>query len=553
MDRKQGNEAVRPLAVRLLEALKARGARAVFGVPGDYALALFAAVEQSRILPLVTLSHEPAVAFAADAAARAVGSFGVAMATYGAGALNLVNGVAAAYAERSPLVVISAAPPHPPAGLALLPHHQVRARDSQLRIFREVTCAQAVLDDPATAPAEIARVLAEGRRRSLPVYFEIPSDLADAPCRAVPAAPDDAGDDGAVRECAAEIAARVMDARNPVIMIGVEVRRHGAEADVAELARRTHVPVVTSFMGRGVASSQGIAIAGSYLGHAGDAAVTKLVEESDALVLLGVILSDTNLGVATDRLDLRRVVHAFGGEVRIGHHVYPDLPLKDLVAALGRVLPVSRSRPTSPSTPPVPSAFVPDDAPVRASDVAAALNARFAGRDFPPVVCDVGDSLFISLELHCGDLAAQGYYASMGFAVPAAIGLQQVTGARPLVLVGDGAFQMTGWELGNCQRYGLDPVVIVLNNRSWGMLQLFAPGARFNTLSDWHMADMAASLGGDGTRVSTKRALAEALDAALARRGRFQLIEVMLEPGETSQALHRFAAALAAHKAAVAA
>ena len=87
------------------------------------------------------------------------GALGVAVITYGAGALNMVNAVAQAYAEKSPLVVISGAPGAREGKLGLSLHHQVKTLDSQLRIYRELTCAQAVLDDPETAHDEIARVL----------------------------------------------------------------------------------------------------------------------------------------------------------------------------------------------------------------------------------------------------------------------------------------------------------------------------------------------------------------------------------------------------------
>ena len=98
------------LGQALLTALKEHGARQVFGIPGDFVLTFFKVIEESGILPLHTLSHEPAVGFAADAAARVAGGLGVAVVTYGAGALNTLNPVAAAYAEKSPLVLISGAP-----------------------------------------------------------------------------------------------------------------------------------------------------------------------------------------------------------------------------------------------------------------------------------------------------------------------------------------------------------------------------------------------------------------------------------------------------------
>src|SRR5574338_342736 len=143
------------LAAQLLTALRNHGARAVFGIPGDFALPLFTVIERSGVLPLHTLSHEPAVGFAADAAARMGGGVGVAAATYGAGALNLVNAIAGAYAERSPVVVLSAAPSRAERLGGLLVHHQVRTHETQLRIFEEITCDQAVLDDPVTAPRSI--------------------------------------------------------------------------------------------------------------------------------------------------------------------------------------------------------------------------------------------------------------------------------------------------------------------------------------------------------------------------------------------------------------
>jgi indolepyruvate decarboxylase len=124
--------------------------------------------------------------------------------------------------------------------------------------------------------------------------------------------------------------------------------------------------------------------------------------------------------------------------------------------------------------------------------------------------------------------------------VPAGLGLQAASGERPLVLVGDGAFQMTGVELGNCRRYGWDPIVVVFNNRSWEMLRTFQPESAFTTLDDWHYADMAASLGGEGVRVQTRRELRDALARAASRRGRFQLIDALIPPGVLSSTLQRF-------------
>ncbi|MBS0594926.1 MAG: indolepyruvate/phenylpyruvate decarboxylase [Proteobacteria bacterium] len=533
------------LTERLLHALRARGATEVFGIPGDFALPLFGEIERSGVLPLYTLSHEPAVGFAADAASRMRGGLGVAAVTYGAGALNLVNAVAGAYAERVPLVVLSGAPAAHEAASGLLLHHQVKALDSQWRVFAEITAAQARLDDMAAAPRQIAEVLDAALRLSRPVYLEIPRDMPARPCAELPLLASPQPDADAIDACVDELLARLRGASRPVLMAGVEVRRYGLEGRVAELARRLRVPVVTSFMGRGLLSDTAVPPLGTYIGLAGDPALSAQVEGSDALLLLGVIVSDTNFAVSAKAIDLRHAIVALDGQVAIGYHHYLDVPLPRLVERLlDRLADVEPAPPAAPPAAGPRAAAAADDAAVRPADVAAALGALMARAGPLPLACDVGDCLFTAMELTQGALIAPGYYATMGYGVPAGLGLQAATGQRPVVLVGDGAFQMTGWELGNARRWGWDPIVIVFNNASWEMLRAFQPQSAFNDLGVWDFASMAAGMGGDGHRVTTRAELQAALAKAHATRGRFQLLDVRLAPGAQSPTLERFVAAV---------
>ena len=184
-----------------------------------------------------------------------------------------------------------------------------------------------------------------------------------------------------------------------------------------------------------------------------------------------------------------------------------------------------------------------DDALVVPSDIAAAVNDLFARHGAMPIAADMGDCLFTAMEIEHTEVVAPGYYTGMGYGVPAGLGgCAALAPRRPLILVGDGAFQMTGIELGNCHRYGWDPIVVVFNNRSWEMLRVFQPESRFNDLDDWHFAGLADQLGGEGRRVTTRKELAEALAHAHATTGRFQLIEVMLARGAISDTLSRFVA-----------
>lgn len=533
------------LTESLLHALKDNGASQIFGIPGDFALPYFRIIEESRILPLHTLSHEPGVGFAADAAAR-IGrgegrSLGVAAVTYGAGALNMINSVAAAYAEKSPLVVLSGGPGTGESSSGLLLHHQAKRLDSQYCIFEEITCDRVRLDDAARAPADIARVLGNCLKHSRPVYIEIPRDMVAMPCDPVPPLTEPTVDPDALAACAEEVLRRLAAAARPVLMVDVEVRRFGLEDKAAELAHRLALPVATCFMGRGLLADANAPLVGTYMGVAGLPEVTQLVEGSDGLFLLGVILSDTNFAVSEKKIDLRKTIVACDGEVRLGYHIYHDIPLSALVdALLERTAPRAGGFDVKPTA--YPRGLVADAAAIAPNDIAMAVNDLMDIHGKLPIASDMGDCLFTAMDIEQTALVAPGYYATMGFGVPAGLGIQAATGQRPLILVGDGAFQMTGWELGNCRRYGWDPIVLLFNNASWEMLRTFQPESGFNNLDDWGFASMAAGMGGDGVRVQTRAELKAALDKAVATRGRFQLIEIMIPRGVLSQTLQRFVA-----------
>jgi len=526
------------LAHALLQALKDYGAGEIFGIPGDFALPLFRQIERINTLPLYTLSHEPAVGFAADAAGRYRSTLGVACVTYGAGALNMINPVATAYAEKSPLVVISGAPGAAERTMGLGLHHQVKHFDSQMLIMREVTCAQCVLDDPATAAAEIARVLTAARYLSRPVYIEFPRDMVEANVDEVPSFKPPIKNMAAANEAARQALKMLETKKQPTMLLGVEIRRYGLEKKVAKLAKTLGIPVLTTFMGRGILAETGAPTAGTYLGLAGDAPTRRLVERADGLLMLGVILCDTNFGVSKRQIDMRASVHAFDGAVDFEHHSYSGVILEAFVDAL--LAGAKKLGNAKPITAAYPRGLKPSKRKLLPHDVATAVNDFFANHGVMPIASDMGDCLFTAMDIEHTALLAPGYYATMGTGIPFGLGLQAASGKRPLVLVGDGAFQMTGWELGNCRRLGLNPIVLLFNNTAWGMLKAFQKDTGYNDLDDWHFAEHAETMGGRGTRVSTPAQLTAALEQAHNDESCFQLIEIMLPADVFSRTLTRF-------------
>lgn len=534
------------LGESLLNGLKDYGVAEIFGLPGDFALPLFKVIEESGILPLYTLSHEPAIGFAADAAARLHCKPSVAAVTYGVGALNIVNPVTAAYAEKSPVIVISGGPGASDRATGLLVHHQAKRLSSQIEIYREITCDQCILDDAEKAPLEIARVLRNCIVESRPVYIEVPRDMVFEACGTVPLLPTDLDTDAdALSACTNEIIEHVKYAQSPVMVVGVEIRRYGLESQVTELCKKLGIPVVTTFMGRGLLAGEEVPLLGTYLGIAGDKDITELVENSDALILLGVLLSDTNFGVSDKKIDIRKTILACDGEVSLGYHTYHDIPLKALVTDLISKVDIDITKPNfdgSRQSTPVdyPRELSADNEPVTPTDIARAVNDMFSRHETMPIASDMGDCLFTALDIEDTEFVAPGYYATMGYGVPAGLGIQGATGRRPMIMVGDGAFQMTGWELLNCKGYGWNPIVLLFNNSSWEMLRAFQPESRFNNLDELNYATIADSLGGRGVRVRTRKELKEALEAAVRQTDCFQLIEIMLEHNQLSRTMSRF-------------
>ena len=163
----------------LLQQLQQVGVTQIFGIPGDFVLPLFAAIEQDGSMPLYYVSHEPSAVFAADGASRISNLPAAVILTYGAGALNAVNAVAQAYVEQVPLLIIAGFPSQHEINRNLAIHHQAKHLDSQRDIYREITCTQVRLNDLVTAAAELCRAVQICQRESRPVLIEFPRDAAD--------------------------------------------------------------------------------------------------------------------------------------------------------------------------------------------------------------------------------------------------------------------------------------------------------------------------------------------------------------------------------------
>ncbi len=539
-----GKTASQTIGGYLIERLQAHGLRDLFGIPGDYVLNFYGMLEESPI-NVVGCTREDCAGYAADGYARVHG-LGAACITYCVGGLSLVNAVAGAYAEKSPVIVISGAPGMSEREHDPLLHHRVRDFSTQREVFEKITVASAALEDPLTAFREIDRCLEAAVRFKRPVYLELPRDRVDTqslfphePVKEIFRSNPDA-----LRESIDEAAEMISGCKKPVILAGVEVHRFGLREKVLEFAERHQIPIAATLLGKSVVSERHPLYVGVYEGAMGRETVQTFVEESDCVILLGTFMSDINLGINTARLDAGNCIYATSEKLRIRHHHFLDVRLDDFVKKLAKAgFKVPKRKPPKPDKS-RDAKFVPEpDAPLKVSRLFARINEML--EDDMVVVADVGDSLFASADLTIHkhtEFVSPAYYTSMGFAIPAALGVQVARKkARPLVLVGDGAFQMTCLELSTSLRHGFNPIVVVLNNKGYTTERFLADGP-FNDVREWDYHRLPDLLGGGwGFEVHTEGELDQALRAAVEHDNAFSLLNVHLDPHDVSPALSRLA------------
>ena len=353
-----------------------------------------------------------------------------------------------------------------------------------------------------------------------------------------------ASDETALSEAVAETTELMAKSVSPMIIAGVELHRRGLQGALVELVERARLPVVATLSGKSVIAERHPAYLGIYEGAMSSENARYMVEQSDLLLMLGVTLNDVDTGIYTAKLDPHHMIRAALNEVVISAHRYPRVALADFLAAL--VSSVKTCTAKGYHCQPVAleaSGFPEPNRPITTARLIERLNQALSPEMI--VVCDVGDCLFAAIDLRVheqSEFLASSFYATMGFAVPAALGAQI---ARPdhraLILVGDGAFQMTGTELSTHARLGLNPIVVVFNNCGYSTERGILEGP-FNDISSWRFDRLGEVFGPlKGYDATTEEAFEEALINSLNNRTMPSIINVHLSVDDASSAMKRLA------------
>ena len=543
-----------PMGEFLFAYLHRRGVRHSFGVPGDFALPTYAWLEKSQIKS-ITMTHEPGAGFAADAYSR-INGIGLVCVTYCVGGLNVLNAIAGAYAEKSPVVVVSGAPGRKDREKDPLLHHKVKTFETQRRVYDEVTVASAVLLDEERAAGEIIRCVEACLRHKRPVYIEVPHDMVD---REIPV-PDlskeikalkTVSDPDTLKAALGETAQMLAKAKKPVILAGVELHRYGLTDLAIRIAEKFNIPIAADLLSKSAVAENHPLYLGVYGGAmSSDQYVRDYVESSDCVLMLGSFITDMNLGIWTAKLDRRRTILATTESIKVCFHNYVDVEFADYLKGIAEFsvgnVGAKKFKHPHPHRDPVPLAKSELKDDLTMGEVIRILSLHLD--DSSCVVSDVGDAIFGAVGIRTAKRAefiAPAYYLSMGFAVPAGIGVAMANPAlRPFVLVGDGAFQMTGTEVSTATRLGLNPIILILNNEGYGTMRKIRDGS-FNVISQWNYGKICELVGGgESTVAKTKGELDGAIRHAMGSRT-LQVIDVRLPRNDMSPQLASMSAELA--------
>jgi indolepyruvate decarboxylase len=294
----------------------------------------------------------------------------------------------------------------------------------------------------------------------------------------------------------------------PVILAGVEVARFGMSEKLLKFSEKTGIPVASSLLGKSVFPEMHPNYLGVYTGYD---SVGKAIEESDCLIMLGVSIGDI---VVPTNLSKKNVIVSTVGEVVVKNHTYNQVQFADFLQALFKV-DITKKLGIVGDWPKSRVAFDCQHGAKITSDRLFAKINSILGQDVL-VISDMGDAIFGSSQLMTNrdSFIGPSLYGTKGFAVAGGLGVYMAKKRKPLVIVGDGAFQASCQELGSYVRHGVPGIIVVLNNGGYATQKIMSHGL-FNDVPRWQYHKLVDVFGGKGILVETEDQLDSAMNEAV--------------------------------------
>ncbi|GAB4320217.1 MAG: alpha-keto acid decarboxylase family protein [Geminocystis sp.] len=490
------------------------GIRHVFGLPGDYAFPIDDAIESNPNLTWIVCSNELNAAYSADGYARVFGA-SILSTTYGVGELGAMAGVMGAKAERLPIFHLVGMPSTRLMRTRKPLHHTFG--DGEFNHFHQLSSATACVSTiltPENAITEMERVIAIALSQRQPAIIAIAGDYAQMPVignpiQGVPlhqVSPPKSNPQEL--ECAVKtILQRLEQAQQPVILPCFTLLRYGLTEQFTHLLKVTGIPYATTRIDKAVISESHPLYMGMYRGATSESALREYVESADLILDIGgVLFDDVSTGHGSARLDREKIISIHPHHVEIlsnichinsQSHTYSPVWIGDVISNL-----IENIKPISSKKFPQPSPITLEKNASQAitwQTLRATMQNFLEAEDI--LICESGLSVaFLSsllLPKNCS-FHNQTLWAAIGWATPATFGAALANPQRRVILVtGDGAHQLTANEIGTMGRYGVKPIIIVLNNGIFGIEEFLAGNKSniYNVLSPWNYAQIPHAMG----------------------------------------------------------
>ncbi|HHT8240855.1 TPA: alpha-keto acid decarboxylase family protein [Citrobacter freundii] len=534
----------------LLDRLAGCGVGHLFGVPGDYNLQFLDHVIEHPNVCWVGCANELNAAYAADGYAR-VSGVGALLTTFGVGELSAINGIAGSYAEYVPVLHIVGAPCRGAQRRGELMHHTLGDGDFQhfYRMQQAVTTASAVLDEQ-NACYEIDRALRAMLIERRPGYLMLPADVAKQPATPpndiliVPLSEPESSVAEAFRYHARE---RLLDSPRVALLADFLALRFGLQPVLQRWMAETPMAHATLLMGKGLFDERHPAFVGTYSAGASSDYVRLAIEDADTIFCVGTQFVDTLTAGFTQQLPQERTIDVQPHASRIGTSWF-NIPMEQAVTTL-RELCLEMSFSLPPERPPVARIQV-EKGPLTQENFWHTVQQYLAPNDI--ILVDQGTAAFgaAALSLPCGaEVLVQPLWGSIGYALPAAFGAQTACPDRRVILIiGDGAAQLTIQELGSMLRDGQSPVILLLNNDGYTVERaIHGANQRYNDIAAWSWTLVPQAFSRECQAECWRVTQAVQLEEVLARLShpqRLSLIEVVLPKADLPELLRTVTRAL---------
>ncbi|QDT95434.1 thiamine pyrophosphate-binding protein [Gimesia aquarii] len=534
----------------LASRLEEIGLQHYFAVPGDYNLVLLDKLLENKNMQMISCCNELNAGYAADGYARATGGASAVFVTYSVGGLSLLNAIAGAYAEDLPVIAVSGGPNTNSESEFEMLHHTLGTLDYdyQRDIFSKVTAEAVTIHDPREAPAQIDHAIQTALRFRKPVYIEIACNIASA-VTAEPTVREFGGptaSDPLSLNAAVEHAAELLNsAVKPVMVAGVKLRSFGAEEHFHKLADASGYAIATMPNAKGFFDEQHANYIGIYWGPVGSPGCGEIVDSADLCLFAGPTFTDYTTTGHAALINPTQVIQALPNSVVFPDRTFSNVKLADFLESLSTKL-----NPNDASM--VAYKRIQEEVtPLRPGAPETALSTRqlfsriqqMLGPD-SAVIAETGDSWFngIQLDLPTGSrFEVQMQYGSIGWSVGATLGYSiGAPNQRPIALIGDGSFQLTAQEVSTIIRYGLKPIIFLINNGGY-TIEVEIHDGPYNTIKNWNYAELvkvfnAEDGNGWSCKAGTEGELDEAIQKAVAHNGP-AFIEVLIDRDDCSKNL----------------